>query len=237
MNIDGGLAEQDLIDIVQNYIQPVQRQADGTVSLTANGDTQPIEFGGGEAPIGARVKVGTPTLIDCGVTLTYTLAFGYSEVTEDIKANVENVINEYIEALEIGGNLIYNRLGIAILTIPGVADIQDYSFTPPDTWDAEFTPMLTAGAVTNATIDVPGRSYRVGNKTNFVDTGAGSGAVLSVSEIDAYGGIVSFTIDTGGTGYALATTTSEVIRDPTSDMIIGNHEKTTTGLLSVTEKS
>lgn len=83
--------------------------------------------GQGLAPIGAIVTVATVTLDTINITVTLTLASGYSldgsAGTHNVTPDVGASIREYIDKLNPGDDVILNRVIEQIMAVPGITDL------------------------------------------------------------------------------------------------------------------
>lgn len=77
--------------------------------------------GGGKAPIGATVEVIAPSLIDIDVVATIVLNSGAVEA--ETITNVETALTTYINALDIGADVLFYGIAQTILNAAGVATI------------------------------------------------------------------------------------------------------------------
>lgn len=94
----------DLIGKVQTYIDP---------NITGLGE--------GQAPIGAFCTVVSATSKAINITFTVVNDEGYS--IEEIKANVENNITEYLKVIAFKDNIVsYAKIGAIILGSEGILD-------------------------------------------------------------------------------------------------------------------
>lgn len=104
----------ELIDEVQATIEPNQ-----------NGD------GSGLAPIGAIVTVTTVTPLPLTVEATLVIEAGHSldgaDGTTAIRQDITNNINEYLQSLPAGGDVVWAEVLASIVTTEGVADVSDLS--------------------------------------------------------------------------------------------------------------
>lgn len=85
-----------------------------------------VQKGEGLAPIGAAVTVATPTSVPVTVAATLTLADGYSLDGTDgsiaVRADVEDAIRAYINALPPGSSVIYAHADATLFSVEGVLD-------------------------------------------------------------------------------------------------------------------
>ncbi|MCJ7796612.1 MAG: hypothetical protein MUQ56_07585, partial [Thermoleophilia bacterium] len=89
--------------------------------------------------------------------------------------------------------------GTPLPGIEGPGGIPHY-YGPYGNW--AFSP-LPQGPIGTLTIDAPGTGYVAGTSVPILDAyGTGSGAVVEIAFVNAAGGILSFTITTGGTDYS-----------------------------------
>lgn len=112
LNVDGTAPDSSLIAIVQNYIGP---------------DNE----GRGRAPIGANVLVRAPNFIDIHVRVDISPSAGF--IAQSVITEVEDVIENYINELEIGANLLYHTLGSRIIATNGVDSISAYYISVANT--------------------------------------------------------------------------------------------------------
>ncbi len=106
LNTDGDAALPTLIDEVQSFIDP-----------NKNGD------GAGEAAVGAIVTVKTPQIEKVSVSVSVTMAEGYS--TEGAEEEMRNIIDEYLRDAFTEGIVRYNRIGKCILEAEGAKDYKE----------------------------------------------------------------------------------------------------------------
>ncbi len=71
-------------------------------------------------PIGADVTIATPSLDTHAISATLTMETGFTVV--GVTTAVEEAIQAYYDSLGTGDDVIYNEVGAAIVTVPGVAD-------------------------------------------------------------------------------------------------------------------
>jgi uncharacterized phage protein gp47/JayE len=83
--------------------------------------------GGGDAPIGPEVTVVTATEIDVDVTATVELETGYSvdgaTGTVDLTDSISAAVTTYLESVEPGQEIVVRKIISAIVSIPGVHDV------------------------------------------------------------------------------------------------------------------
>lgn len=71
-------------------------------------------------PIGADVTVDTPTLDTHAISATLVMEPGFT--VSGVQTAVELAIQAYYDLLDVGGDVIYNEVGAALVTVQGVAD-------------------------------------------------------------------------------------------------------------------
>ena len=113
--VDGELnpATPEFIDVVQNEIDPIPLNGQGL----------------GIAPIGHRVTVVTPTVVDINITATLTLKTGYT--IPQLQEGIENSINDYIISLRREWDdaqalfVFVARINAAIIGVEGVDNVSN----------------------------------------------------------------------------------------------------------------
>jgi uncharacterized phage protein gp47/JayE len=99
---NGDPASTDLVQEVQNYIDPVPGEGEG------------------KAPIGATVTVVAPTVIIINVSVTLTYISGNDPTT--VMVDVETAIGDLIKGFKIGDNVRYAAIASTIYNVSGVDD-------------------------------------------------------------------------------------------------------------------
>ena len=111
-------ASDDLIKMVQNYIDPYQ--------IDINGEKVGWGCGDGEAPIGAYCTVTTADelTLDISVKIKTTSNADFTEVSENIKTT----LNNYVKSIAFEETYVsYAKLGALIVTTDGVLDYSDFT--------------------------------------------------------------------------------------------------------------
>ena len=85
----------------------------------------PDDTGKGAAPIGAFPTVNAPAFVDINVKITISVETGF--VKTDLTLTVQESIEEFINNLDIGENLLYHNLATAVNNIGGVASVSSYA--------------------------------------------------------------------------------------------------------------
>lgn len=86
---------------------------------------------------------------------------------------------------------------------------------------AFFSLTVVAGAITAVVAELPGEEYQVGDVILFLDrTSAGSGGTAEVASVDGSGGILTVTVNTGGTGYSSSTTVDAYVDNGLGDFSV-----------------
>lgn len=104
---NGNAASEDLIDAVQEHLDPGQKG-----------------IGEGKAPVGAKVTVETAKVILIETTIPdITAESGYS--IEQAKENAEKALKEYLNSINPGGEIIVKEAEAVIINAPGVRKFGD----------------------------------------------------------------------------------------------------------------
>lgn len=101
---DGGVADEHLIQTVQDYIDPVKGKGEG------------------KAPIGAHVTVGTVSVVPILIKVTIVTEQGYEEkiVIKEVEQRIKTIASE-------SSTIVYTQIGAVIAKTPGVYDYQALS--------------------------------------------------------------------------------------------------------------
>lgn len=91
-------------------------------------DLDPVSGQGeGQAPIGAIVTVATASALSIDIVAAIEFESGYSldgfGGTIALRADIVAALTDYVERVEPGGEIVYERVKGAIVTVPGVHDI------------------------------------------------------------------------------------------------------------------
>ena len=118
INSDYELADEDLIQEVQDYIDPY--------TLDDDGNKVGWGCGYGEAPIGAYCTVVTATAVTINVSFSLQLKSGVDE--DDAKEEIETAILEYLHSIAFDDDIdyvSYAKIGACIIGCDSVYDYSD----------------------------------------------------------------------------------------------------------------
>ena len=99
---DGGVADEHLIQTVQEYIDPVPGKGEG------------------KAPIGAHVTVGTVSVVPILIRVSIVVEQGHEEelVMKEVEQRIKTIASE-------SSTIVYTQIGAVIAKTPGVYDYHD----------------------------------------------------------------------------------------------------------------
>jgi len=112
-DVNGDPAPQALVDRLQEKLDPSGSSSQGA----------------GMAPIGATVIVDTPSTVTVDISAELVLEPGYSldgsGGTVNVTSAVEESLARYVNGLPAGADVIHNKVIAAIVSVPGVADVDE----------------------------------------------------------------------------------------------------------------
>lgn len=109
MQEDGDAVSPEIVDAVQQYLDPIPG------------------LGRGVAPVGAEVTVQTPAVVNIAVAGTVTFATGYSldggGGTIATRAQIEQALSDYVDNLDVGEDVIYEHVKAQLFRVEGVYNV------------------------------------------------------------------------------------------------------------------
>jgi uncharacterized phage protein gp47/JayE len=106
---------------------PSGQPVSGTVVTAVQDYLDPASGAGGKAPPGVVVTVQTSVAVSVTVTATITFQAGYSldgaGGTVATRAAILNALDEYLVALDVGDDVIYNHVLAQFFRVPGVLNV------------------------------------------------------------------------------------------------------------------
>jgi uncharacterized phage protein gp47/JayE len=108
------IAGDELLNKVQNYIDPYEISEDGTKTGWGEGN--------GEAPCGAYCTVASAIPKEITISANISIKTGYD--FETVKTNIENILEDYFKEIAFSDDLIvsYTQISANILKADGVKD-------------------------------------------------------------------------------------------------------------------
>ena len=108
-------------------LHPDNTSPTSTLISTVQQYIGPDDEGKGEAPIGAKATVNGATLVSTHVKVTFTASPGF--IKSQITSQVMEMIEEFINDLDIGENVLYHNLATVVNNINGVESVSNYAIS------------------------------------------------------------------------------------------------------------